>query len=166
MINYGKVQSKVNIKYDAWHKDALSKFGTLLGTQMKDFYKNVSKSRSDLETKTIDKLTTLEAVKVIMSVQSFKRNLKSWDDQRESFKKGQALLERQRYQFSDNWLYSDNVDSEVGSFKEMLQRKSDAIQSQVRLLAINHPKKLSQVKSFLPLDSNNSNQDLGRGEAS
>lgn len=133
VVNYGKVQSKVNIKYDAWHKDALSKFGQLLSTQMKDFHKNVSKSRTDLETKSIDKLTTLEAVKVIMSVQSFKKNLKGWDDQREAFKKGQTLLERQRYQFPDNWLYSDNVDSEVSSFKEMLQRKNDAILSQVRV---------------------------------
>ena len=132
VVNYGKVQSKVNIKYDAWHKDALSKFGLLLSGQMKDFYKQVSSSRSDLETKTIDKLTTLEAVKVIMTVQAFKRNLKSWDDQRDAFRKGQTLLERQRYQFPDNWLYSDNVDSEVGSFKEMLERKNNAIQSQVR----------------------------------
>ena len=132
MVNYGKVQSKVNIKYDAWHKDALSKFAALLGTQMKDFHKHVSKSRTDIETKSIDKLTTLEAVKVVMSVQTYKRNLKSWDDQKEAYKKGQILLERQRYQFPSNWLYSDNVDSELGSFKEMLQRKNDAIQSQVR----------------------------------
>ena len=42
-IDYGKVQSKVSLKYDSWHKDALSRFGAMLGTEMHDFHKNVSK---------------------------------------------------------------------------------------------------------------------------
>lgn len=30
-IDYGTVQSKVNNKYDQWHKAILTKFGTLVG---------------------------------------------------------------------------------------------------------------------------------------
>ena len=42
-IEFGKVQSKVSLKYDSWHKDVLSKFGNLLGNKMTDFHTSVSK---------------------------------------------------------------------------------------------------------------------------
>lgn len=38
-----QVQSKVNLKYDAWHKEVVSKFGNMLGTEMIDFHGQVSK---------------------------------------------------------------------------------------------------------------------------
>jgi len=43
MIEYGKVQSKVSLKYDSWHKDALAKFANLLGSQMSSFYTDVAR---------------------------------------------------------------------------------------------------------------------------
>ena len=41
IIDYGKVQSKVSLKYDSWHKDALGKFGNLLGNEMSHFHSQV-----------------------------------------------------------------------------------------------------------------------------
>ena len=38
-----QVQSKVGLKYDAWHKEVVSKFGNMLGTEMLDFHGQVSK---------------------------------------------------------------------------------------------------------------------------
>ena len=38
-----KVQSKVNMKYDTWHKEILGKFASRLGDNMQDFYGSVSK---------------------------------------------------------------------------------------------------------------------------
>ena len=42
-FSFSQVQSKVNLKYDAWHKEILNKFGSLIGTDMQDFYGTVSK---------------------------------------------------------------------------------------------------------------------------
>lgn len=53
IIDYTKVQAKVTLKYDSWHKEALSKFGTLLGNEMQTFHAKVSKSRNDLEMQSI-----------------------------------------------------------------------------------------------------------------
>lgn len=43
VIDYTKVQSKVSLKYDSWHKEVLSKFGSLLGNDMSQFHSVVSK---------------------------------------------------------------------------------------------------------------------------
>lgn len=45
IIDYGKVQSKVNLKYDSWHKEVLSKFGQMLGQNMTEFHSQISKVR-------------------------------------------------------------------------------------------------------------------------
>lgn len=44
IVDYAKVQSKVSLKYDSWHKDVLQKFGTYLGQEMTDFHGTVSKA--------------------------------------------------------------------------------------------------------------------------
>ena len=41
VVDYAKVQSKVSLKYDSWHKDVLSKFGQLLGQEMTEFHAQV-----------------------------------------------------------------------------------------------------------------------------
>lgn len=41
VVDYTKVQSKVSLKYDSWHKDVLSKFGQLLGQEMTHFHAQV-----------------------------------------------------------------------------------------------------------------------------
>jgi len=41
IVDYTKVQSKVNVKYDAWHKKVLSKFDHLLGSELQDFHGHV-----------------------------------------------------------------------------------------------------------------------------
>ena len=38
-----QVQSKVTLKYDSWHKEVLSKFGSMLGNEMAEFHSQVSK---------------------------------------------------------------------------------------------------------------------------
>lgn len=47
VIDYAKVQSKVSLKYDSWHKETLSKFGSLLGNEMSEFHSQVSKVNFD-----------------------------------------------------------------------------------------------------------------------
>lgn len=44
-----QVQSKVNLKYDSWHKEVLSKFGQMLGSNMTEFHSQISKVRASLD---------------------------------------------------------------------------------------------------------------------
>ncbi|TRY63473.1 hypothetical protein TCAL_02090 [Tigriopus californicus] len=134
IIDYGKVQSKVSLKYDSWHKDALTKFGGMLGQEMTQFHAQISKARSDLEMQTIDAAATGDAVNFITDVQSLKRKMKVWDKQVGTFKDGQRILERQRFQFPTSWLHVDNIEGEWSAFNEILRRKNQSIQSQVASL--------------------------------
>ncbi|XP_078314970.1 cytoplasmic dynein 1 heavy chain 1-like isoform X1 [Crassostrea virginica] len=134
IVQFGKVQSKVSLKYDSWHKEVLSKFGSLLGNEMVDFHSAISKSRSELEQQSIDTANTSEAVGLITQVQALKRKMKNWEKQVNMYKEGQRILERQRFQFPTSWLYSDNIEGEWGAFNDIMKRKDSSIQTQVASL--------------------------------
>uniref|UniRef100_A0A3P9LB23 Dynein, cytoplasmic 1, heavy chain 1 n=1 Tax=Oryzias latipes TaxID=8090 RepID=A0A3P9LB23_ORYLA len=131
IIDYGKVQSKVNLKYDSWHKEVLSKFGQMLGQNMQDFHSQISKSRQDLEQHSVDTASTSDAVNFITYVQTLKRKIKQFEKNVELFRNGQRLLEKQRFQFPPSWLYIDNIEGEWGAFSDIMKRKDTAIQQQV-----------------------------------
>ncbi|KXJ05331.1 Cytoplasmic dynein 1 heavy chain 1, partial [Exaiptasia diaphana] len=134
VVDFAQVQSKVNMKYDTWHKDVLSKFASRLGDGIQEFYGTVSKARGDMEQQTIEGASTSDAVAFITVVQSLKRKLKNWDKNVEMYKEGQRILERQRFAFPPSWLYVDNVEGEWGAFNDILKRKDSSIQTQVATL--------------------------------
>ncbi len=47
---------------------------------------------------------------------------------------GEKTLERFRYQFPDDWLYSDQLRGEWSAYNEILKRKNDSIQEQLGML--------------------------------
>ncbi|KAF9586482.1 hypothetical protein BGW38_004001 [Lunasporangiospora selenospora] len=131
VIDYEQVQSKVNAKYDSWQREVLNRFGTMLGGSMKEFHSAVSKARHDLELHSVDSHSTGEAVTFITFVQDLKRKVAKWENDVELFRQGQKTLERQRYQFPNEWLYCDQIDGEWSAFNEILSRKNNAIQDQI-----------------------------------
>ncbi|XP_071453347.1 dynein heavy chain, cytoplasmic isoform X3 [Hetaerina americana] len=131
VIDYAKVQSKVSLKYDSWHKETLGKFGSLLGNEMSQFHSQVSKSRVELEQQSIETASTSDAVGVITYVQSLKKKMKAWEKQVDVYREGQRILERQRFQFPSAWLYVDNIEGEWSAFNEIIKRKDSSIQTQV-----------------------------------
>jgi dynein heavy chain 1, cytosolic len=131
VIDYEQVQSKVNAKYDTWQRDILGRFGSKLGMVMRETHAEILKARHDLEHQSVEGSSTAQAVTFITFVQDLKRKVKKWAPEIELFASGQKTLERQRYQFAQDWLYVDQIEGEWGAFNEILGRKNAAIQEQV-----------------------------------
>ncbi|WWC63949.1 uncharacterized protein I303_106555 [Kwoniella dejecticola CBS 10117] len=131
VIDYANAQSKVNAKYDSWQRELLSRYGTKLGTSMKETYSAILKARTDLETLAIEGSSTAQAVSFITFVQDLKRKVVKWGPEIEEFNSGQKTLERQRYSFPNDWLYVDQMQGEWSAFSDILKRKDDSIKEQV-----------------------------------
>uniref|UniRef100_UPI00358E5199 cytoplasmic dynein 1 heavy chain 1-like n=1 Tax=Myxine glutinosa TaxID=7769 RepID=UPI00358E5199 len=136
IVDYGRVQAKVNLKYDSWHKEVLSRFGQKLGENMQNFHLQISRSRQELEQHSVDTASTSDAVGFITFVQSLKRKIKQFEKQVDTYRGGQRLLEKQRFQFPPSWLYIDNIEGEWGAFNDIMKRKDSAIQQQVANLQL------------------------------
>jgi hypothetical protein len=77
---------------------------------------------------------TAAAVSFITFVQDLKRKSKAWAPMIELCASGEKTLERFRYQFPDDWLYSDQLRGEWSAYNEILKRKSDSIQEQLGIV--------------------------------
>lgn len=133
-IDYAQVQASVNNKYDYWHKDVISNFGSKLNESMKLFYETISKSREELERLSVETASTAEAVSFTIQIQEFKKNHHAWEGDIKSYHSGQQLLQRQRFQFPADWTDYDMIEGEWLAFNEILNRKSDSLATQIPLL--------------------------------
>lgn len=133
-IDYEQVQAKVNSKYDQWQHEILVKFGSRLGSRMREVHADIERARKDLETQSLEATSTAQAVQFITIVQSCKRNVKAWAPEVETFRQGQSTLTRNRYQFPNDWLDVQQVDSQWEALNELLTRKAKVVQDQTDAL--------------------------------
>lgn len=131
IIDYANAQSKVNAKYDSWQRDLLARYGSKLGSSMKDVYSAILKGRTDLEALSIEGGSTAQTVSFITFVQDLKRKVEQWAPEIQQFSGGEKTLERQRYAFPSDWLYVDQIQGEWSAFSDILKRKDDSIKEQV-----------------------------------
>ncbi|EGG19081.1 cytoplasmic dynein heavy chain [Cavenderia fasciculata] len=124
IIDYAQVQASVNNKYDFWHKDILSHFGQKLAEKMRAFYDTIAASRTELEKLSVESVSTEEAVSFIIQIQEMKRRLIGWEADLKYYRSGQDLLQRQRFQFPNDWLDCDMVEAEWSAFNDILNRKN------------------------------------------
>ncbi|KAI7931816.1 dynein heavy chain [Pyricularia oryzae] len=129
-IHYDQVQTKVNGKYDQWQLDIVNKFGTRLGTRLREVHSELEKARSDLESQRLEASSTEQAVQFITVVQTCERKVKQWAPEVEVFSQGENMLRRQRYQFPNDWLHSQQLEGLWEALNELLARRSKVVQEQ------------------------------------
>ena len=89
-----------------------------------------------MEQQSIEAASTSDAVTFITYVQQLKKQMKSWEKQVETYKESQRILERQRFQFPQQWLHVDNIEGEWSAFNEIIKRKDSSIQTHVASLQV------------------------------
>ena len=133
-ISYDQVQTKIAAKYDQWQREVTSRFGSKLGTRMKDFYQDIHDLRTELEYQALEASTTAQAVEFITTVQHSARRAQNWETEIGIFRKGQTMLNRQRYAFPTDWTPIGQINDEWDAFQEILERKSKIVRDQGEVL--------------------------------
>ncbi|KAJ2996812.1 hypothetical protein HDV02_006190 [Globomyces sp. JEL0801] len=133
VIEYGNVQTKVNAQYDIWQRDLISRFGTMLGNDMRTFYNTLNTVRKTLESTNVTSKTK-ETVNFILLLQDLKIKSIEYESNVTLFQNCQRVLERQRYHFGPEWLYIDQIKGEWSSFKEILSKKNKVVDEQLGML--------------------------------
>ena len=133
VVDYGAVQQKVIDKYDAWHKDMLIKFGSMVNTSMRNFHTTIQKARTELEIRTLD-ADIIELIEYVTSVQEYRQYLDEWTILLETFKTSQRLLQSQRYRFPSDWMWLANIEGEWDAFQQILDRKWKDMEKRIPLL--------------------------------
>ena len=123
LVEYGGVQQKVNNKYDAWHKNVLARFGALLGELHLQLYSALRQGRETLEKHSFDFASTADIVESVTLLQGLRGKAEGWKEEVAKQQSVEQLLQRQRFLFPSDWLFSERVDGEWRAFEQILQRK-------------------------------------------
>lgn len=108
----------------------LAKFGSKLGVSIRELHSVLSKARHSLErTSSIDLSSsdTNEAVSFIIMVQELKRKMLKWSEDVDLYKASQKSLEKNRFRFPDDWLYTDHLEGEWSAFNSILKKKKQIL---------------------------------------
>ena len=150
-IHFGDVQTKVNSIYDQWQRDLLQQFSFVLRSSMSSLNNLLVESRIALETSA--SLATKDMVDLIVKIKVFSQKAVLWANQLKKCHESQRLLERQRFQFPNDWLFYEQVSGEHSAFQEILNTKNLTVSEQrpTLELRINQENDLleSQISAFL-----------------
>lgn len=130
VIDYSAVQSKINNKYDAWHKEIMNKFALQTNEGMKSFYHVISDARGTLENNSLESSST-DIVSFITEIQEVKKKLKSWQGDMDKYKNSKKILDKQRFHFPSDFTNMEQMESEWSKFKQILDKKSKSMEDQI-----------------------------------
>ena len=110
------VQTKINNKYDQWHKELLGNFGNNIQDKMRVFYKVITNERNKLQ-KVIFNATGSEVIENIQLIYSIDKKYITWNQEIDSFRSGGKLLDRQRFNYPSDWLSIEQIEQEWSNLK-------------------------------------------------
>ena len=123
VISYKKVQQKVMNKFDSWSKTIVGKFANQLHLMMQKTFNKLSEGRKTLENLSMNFKDTGALITNIMKLQEYKKKSGPWERDVKSQVGVEKMLERQRFIFPPDWLYSERVVGEWNAYQQILSIK-------------------------------------------
>ena len=130
VIDYSAVQSKINNKYDAWHKEIMNKFAEQTNVGMKTFYNTIGNARESLEKNSIEEPSS-DIVQFITEVQEVKSKLKNWENEFEKYKNSKKILDKQRFRYPNDFTNMEQMESEWNKLLSQVKKKTKVMDEQI-----------------------------------
>ncbi|KAK8797138.1 hypothetical protein WA158_004348 [Blastocystis sp. Blastoise] len=127
VIDFQQVQAKMQLRYDALHKELLSRFSHILKDSMNTYINDLTTTRALLESRTFDAPVS-EAVELVFYTNEIQKKIPIWESQLTTYQKVNSLLHKQRFQFPNNWLSISQVEGEWSALSQINSRKYEALQ--------------------------------------
>eukprot|EP01032_Pedospumella_encystans_P010301 gene10301-12053_t len=135
VVNHRQVQSKINVKYDAWQKESQSKFGAIILEEIKTTHAHLIATKTRLESIVLEGPTkdVIVGVEAILKVKSSIELLNATVN---DLKSSEKLLQTQRFQFPADWVPVTNVLSTFSDMHQILDRRVAAMDLQLPALQL------------------------------
>lgn len=129
-IQYEKIQSKINAKYEIWLRQISKRFSDVLGTAMERFFIKLSELKSTLEN--IDISNSISLITSIDVAQTEKSTL---IEELETFQFSENILVKSRFRFPKNWKHVHQLNDTFASFEQILSRRLEFINQEKQTIS-------------------------------
>ncbi|KAF4732244.1 hypothetical protein FOZ63_029748, partial [Perkinsus olseni] len=152
-IDFSPVQEQVLHKYDQWQREVLQAFAMQMADQTRSMLSQLEKARGSLERQTLAVTSCREIAEFVTCVREAQGNAgKAWAQRVVSLRAGEKLLERQRYAFPRDWVWTDRVEGEWTALEQVLNRRVKLLEESKdkveHMIAFHDTKVMEQIDSL------------------
>lgn len=134
-VNYNKVQSQINLKYDSWQKELQGSFATVLSQCIHDAHQKMEDAKTKLETATLESSSGTENIVMGLTfIQEMKQLAEPWMEEITRLEGSEKLLRRQRHHFRSDWMETSVVKGNFDLLQQILERRNATVEQQFPLL--------------------------------
>ena len=130
LISNRQIQNKVNLKYDAWQKEAQIRFGMILLDDIKKMHKELVASKNRLESISLDG-PTKDVISNVDFILKCKQAMEPHNALITELKTAEKLLQSQRFQFPSDWVPMSNVQSAYSDMNSILEKRTLLMEEQL-----------------------------------
>lgn len=134
VIDFSKVQSRVNLKFDQFQGELLKKLASILEVDLVKFSKILILTKESLEAK----FDFEDSVKLITSIETYLQNknqMKTWLKECQTLKQAQQLLTKRRFKFEHGWIYTELLENLISVITTLFTRKEKLIEDNFEILS-------------------------------
>ncbi|KAF4688109.1 hypothetical protein FOZ60_003172 [Perkinsus olseni] len=152
-IDFSPIQEQVLHKYDQWQREVLQAFAMQMADQTRSMLSQLEKARGSLERQTLAVTSCREIAEFVTCVREAQGNAgKTWAQRVVSLRAGEKLLERQRYAFPRDWVWTDRVEGEWTALEQVLNRRVKLLEESKdkveHMIAFHDTKVMEQIDSL------------------
>ncbi|ODQ81979.1 hypothetical protein BABINDRAFT_160194 [Babjeviella inositovora NRRL Y-12698] len=148
ILDYDQAQSRVNAKYDIWHRQLIAKFAEVMSTMLKETDSLVVRARKDLEV--VPDFTSTPATTALIShLAGHRASLSTWTTALHRFQKGQLLLSRNRFRFPSDWLHAEQMESDLAALAEIIDKRTVLVDSQMDVITTRIQTECARVQQLM-----------------
>lgn len=126
-IDFTKVQSRVNLKFDIFQNDLMKKFSDFYQDRLIEQNAEFINAKIVLEGRLNFQDNFEKTINHIDQFLKFKNNLTSWQDHLSILHKGQKLLVKQRFKFPKTWTYVEQLENNFSIVSNLIDKKQRKI---------------------------------------
>ncbi|RLV89834.1 Dynein heavy chain cytoplasmic [Spathaspora sp. JA1] len=136
VINFTKVQNRVTLKFDKFQKELLNQFAKKFLDESTNFNRVLSSTVESLQHSINFNLTSTKLISMIDNFLQRKKQLyNDWNEKAELYKKIQEYLYRQRYKFPGEWLYVEQLESNLSMVNALIERNQKVIDDNYEIIS-------------------------------
>ncbi|EMG45477.1 ro-1 Dynein heavy chain [Candida maltosa Xu316] len=133
-IDFSKIQNRVSMKFDVFEKQVLLEFANKVHSDSSSFNRSLINAKETLEIPIHFHEKTETLTSNIDNYLKFFKCLSEWKVEVETYANIQKFLTRQRYKFSIDWIYVEQLENNLSMVQALLERKKGIIEENIEVL--------------------------------
>ena len=130
--SFAQVQAKVSHKHDAWLRDFLAKFATLVSASMSPLSTTLRQARKELDEVSVSGAGG--SVAFVTLVGRMRAAQEEWAQQLSVLEASERLLQTSNASLPDDWLWFSRVEGQWAHFLQQLERRSATLDAQLPVI--------------------------------